>query len=173
MTMRACTVCKVEKPLTEFHKGRYHCKVCRCAKAKAYYGANAEAVKARARGWYHANIDQARARHRQHRKDNPKAHLKSHYKLRYGLTTEDVQAQVAAQGGNCAICIRSLVDIPERHVHVDHDHNTGAVRGVLCHWCNVRLGGIEANPGWLEAALAYKASGGVWQEGVQKWRQAA
>jgi hypothetical protein len=57
-----------------------------------------------------------------------------HLKRRYGLTSADVDAMVEAQGGVCLLCRERPAQ------HVDHDHLTGAVRGVLCSCCNQGLG---------------------------------
>lgn len=68
----------------------------------------------------------------------------------YGLSEAEYASMHARQGGVCALC-----DAPETALHpdgsvkplaVDHDHRTGAVRGLLCHRCNVRVG-------WLETLL--------------------
>jgi Recombination endonuclease VII len=60
-----------------------------------------------------------------------------------GITDADYQALLASQGGGCAIC-----DHPPRtrRLHVDHDHKTGKVRGLLCHRCN------RALPSWISLA---------------------
>ncbi|MBM3661163.1 MAG: hypothetical protein FJW95_16895 [Actinobacteria bacterium] len=58
-----------------------------------------------------------------------------------------------AQGGGCAICGR-----PEPEggsLHVDHDHETGAVRGLLCFRCNGALGNLDENVERLADAIAY------------------
>ena len=69
----------------------------------------------------------------------------------YGLSREDFNVMYHQQGGTCAIdtCDRKAV-------HVDHCHETGRVRGLLCAYCNVRLECVE-NPTWLEAAQEYLA----------------
>jgi hypothetical protein len=72
-----------------------------------------------------------------------------HLKQRYGLTSEDVAAMVAAQGGVCAICEVRPAE------HVDHDHDTGAVRGILCFTCNVGLGNFNDEPERLLLAYYY------------------
>jgi hypothetical protein len=59
-----------------------------------------------------------------------------HLRRRYGLTSADVEAMIEAQGGTCATCDGK----PE---HVDHDHLTGRVRGVLCFNCNQALGNVR------------------------------
>lgn len=70
-------------------------------------------------------------------------------KTRYGLTPSDVQAMLEKQGGACAICVLPLT----KH-HIDHCHTTGKVRGLLCHRCNTRLGGLDDKQ-WRDAALRY------------------
>jgi Recombination endonuclease VII len=91
---------------------------------------------------------------RQKFKHDPEArkrHYTSKYRHRkaraYGLTLEQYDALVVAHDGSCAICGRQ----PEQLV-VDHDHATGAVRGMLCHQCNLGLGLLERH---LEAAMRY------------------
>ena len=66
------------------------------------------------------------------------ADRKSHLKRKYGLTLEEYDAMLAAQGGVCAICRQPRPE--ERTLHVDHDHATGAIRGLLCFTCNNALG---------------------------------
>jgi hypothetical protein len=65
---------------------------------------------------------------------------------------EIYEATLAAQGGGCAICGESCPT--GRVLAVDHDHVTGAVRGLLCAPCNWGLSRAEL-PGWLDAARAY------------------
>lgn len=57
----------------------------------------------------------------------------------YGLTVEDYNRLFTQQEGKCAICGREQV-IEKRQLAVDHDHKTGAVRGLLCGKCNMTLG---------------------------------
>lgn len=68
---------------------------------------------------------------------------------------------LADQGNACAIC-RATDDglWPGRSLqrdgwHIDHDHETGEVRGVLCPNCNLMLGYARDNPSTLQAAIAY------------------
>jgi hypothetical protein len=56
---------------------------------------------------------------------------------------------LAAQGGVCAICRAAPAQ------HVDHDHETGAVRALLCFNCNGGLGQFKDNPTLLHAAAYY------------------
>jgi hypothetical protein len=70
---------------------------------------------------------------------------------RYRMTTEDLGNLLKAQDGKCAICGSHMV-----RVCIDHCHQTGAVRGLLCHACNIKLPAIE-NETYRTAALAYLA----------------
>ena len=88
-----------------------------------------------------------------------------HLKRRYGLTSADVEALVEAQGGRCAVC-------QERDPqHVDHDHGTGEVRGVLCSCCNQGLGSLRDRAQLLRAGAAYLERSG-WQSSVRVVREA-
>ena len=74
-----------------------------------------------------------------------------HFKARYGITVDDYDRLLGEQGGKCAVC----GDTPEHRLHVDHDHDTGRVRGLLCTWCNKGLGAFRDNPDKLLGAAAY------------------
>ncbi len=69
---------------------------------------------------------------------------------RYGLTLDQYEAMVVAQAGRCALCDRAPK--PGRCLAVDHDHNSGRVRGLLCQACNSMLGVFERSP---ERVLTY------------------
>ena len=71
-----------------------------------------------------------------------------HLRRRYGLTSADVEAMIEAQGGTCATCAAK----PE---HVDHDHATGKVRGVLCFNCNQALGNVRDDEMTLHRLARY------------------
>ena len=70
---------------------------------------------------------------------------------RYGLTVAGFHALAARQKGRCAGCNRQLEE--GRRTHVDHDHSTGKVRGLLCNGCNTALGFMRES-----AATAYQLS---------------
>jgi hypothetical protein len=72
-----------------------------------------------------------------------------HLKHRYGIGADEFDELVRQQGGVCAICGR---DEPE---HVDHSHDTGEVRGILCFNCNGGLGQFRDSIDALRAAAAY------------------
>lgn len=62
-------------------------------------------------------------------------------KQRYGITAEEFNEMYDDQEGCCAICFEPFVKRP----HVDHCHDTGKVRGLLCFQCNVKLAWFEMN----------------------------
>lgn len=76
---------------------------------------------------------------------------KQRLRKEYNLTLADYDAMLTAQGGVCAICNKP----PKKYrLSVDHSHTTGAVRGLLCVGCNVKLGAIE-NPTFMATAQTY------------------
>src|SRR4029079_10467296 len=93
------------------------------------------------------------ARQREYAESGKKkiADRKSHLKRNYGLTLAAFDELLASQGGGCAICGKPDVD------HVDHNHRTGAVRGILCFRCNVALGQFDDDEERVMAAAAYLA----------------
>jgi hypothetical protein len=70
---------------------------------------------------------------------------------KYGVTLEEVLALLAKQDGKCAICGKPIL----ARYHVDHDHGTGKVRGLLCFSCNGGLGSFSDNVDRLRSAIAY------------------
>ena len=75
-----------------------------------------------------------------------------HLKRRYGLGADDVEALLIAQGLSCLTC-RRPIDV--RTAHVDHDHRTGEVRGILCFACNAGMGQFGDDPQVLVRAARY------------------
>jgi hypothetical protein len=70
----------------------------------------------------------------------------------YGLTREAYQQLFEQQNGQCPVCEISLLDTI---VHIDHDHATGKVRGLLCQDCNFGLGRFHDKIDVLQAAIDY------------------
>lgn len=71
-------------------------------------------------------------------------------KKRFGITVEQYDALLRAQGGACHICgeVKSKMDL-------DHNHKTGKLRKFLCSPCNLLVGNIESNRDRLQAVLNY------------------
>jgi hypothetical protein len=71
----------------------------------------------------------------------------------YGITLEQYDEMLVAQGGVCAVCKREPRD--DISLHVDHDHATGVIRGLLCFRCNNSLGDLGDDPEVMQAAALY------------------
>ena len=76
-------------------------------------------------------------------------------KRKYGLTPESYADLLASQGNRCAICGKVFDLSVLRSVAIDHDHDTGAVRGALCPLCNVGIGAFGDDADRMEHAVSY------------------
>lgn len=73
-------------------------------------------------------------------------------KSRYGITVETYEKMLVDQGGVCAICKKACNT--GKRLSVDHDHDTGKVRGILCQRCNRGIGHFKSIED-LESAVSY------------------
>ena len=105
-----------------------------------------------------ATSDEIREREQKRRRDRYQREkhkwLDRARRNRYGVTREDYDRAYQAQHGCCAICGRHQSELP-RPLGVDHDHETGLIRGLLCDRCNVVLGRAQDSPRILLAAARY------------------
>ena len=77
-------------------------------------------------------------------------------KKNYGLSIEQYDRMLEDQKGKCAICAaKRPPDAPLSFFHVDHDHQTGVVRGLLCGPCNTGIGMLKDDPKVLRKAIKY------------------
>lgn len=89
------------------------------------------------------------------------AHKRWWLRKKYGITLERYEELRQSQGGGCAICGRTepigraSAVVDDVWLHVDHNHETGQVRGLLCTNCNHSLGGFGDDPAILRRAAAY------------------
>ena len=127
---KTCTVCGEVKPLEGFHR-----------QPTGPMGRHS---------WCKPCLNSA-ARASRIKNATPEQKRRWNLRSKYGLAPEDVDRMMAAQNGKCAICERVLT-----RPHIDHCHKTGAVRGLLCLPCNIKLHAIEDET-YLEAAQAYLA----------------
>lgn len=88
-----------------------------------------------------------------------------HLRRRYGVTSAQVDEMIEAQFGKCAVCQTAQAE------HVDHDHETGAVRGILCFNCNGALGHVRDRPDVLLAAIDYLRTHAPTKEKGRTWRK--
>ena len=77
-------------------------------------------------------------------------HKRSKLRLNYGLSIEEFDRMYDEQGGACAICGRTEVKLV-----VDHDHETGQYRKLLCNGCNHGLGRFKDSIALLMSAINY------------------
>lgn len=74
------------------------------------------------------------------------------------MTRTDYDVMLEKQGGGCAVC---GVRPPEgKSLAVDHNHETGAVRGILCDKCNQAIGSFKDSPALLRKAAEYLEASG-------------
>ena len=160
--MKTCSKCGVLKPLEDFYKmggmrdgHRNDCKACNLAAKAARHRANPTPARERAKAWNQDHPEQVKARRARYVADGRKqaSDRRSHLRRKYGITPEQYDEMLAAQGGGCAICGRP--PRPDISLHVDHDHATGAVRGLICFQHNNALGDFDDDPTLLAKAVAY------------------
>ena len=111
----------------------------------------------------YAQNPQVKARAIQWRRDNPERWAtlarRAQLKLKYGISPEQYDILFVAQGEAC-ICGRKS-GRHGRRLAVDHNHDTGGVRGLLCENCNQGLGLLKDNPTLLRALATYVERGGI------------
>lgn len=73
----------------------------------------------------------------------------------YGITPEDYDQLLDKQGGGCAICGDEPWTQKHGLLHVDHDHATSEIRGLLCFSCNVALGAFKDDTPRIARAISY------------------
>lgn len=145
--MKRCADCGQDLPLESFSKsGKYlrsYCKPCSNERSRRYGQANKARRNERLREWRRANPEAARA------KD-----LRARLMRKYNLTPEQVEAMAESQRGRCLLC-----DASSRDLVVDHCHDTGRVRGLLCRSCNTLVGQVELAPVILDRIGEYLRHG--------------
>lgn len=178
METKTCSICKIEKDKSNFHKRSERssgvasaCKECRQPKSRQYYEENkdnkilasckyqkenSERVLKNRRKWILINPDAVKRNSTNWRKNNPQKVRSSILKARYNLSLADYQELLLQQGGVCAICHR--VPNTNKNLVVDHDHITNQIRGLLCNSCNLALGLLKDNKETIKSALNYLGS---------------
>lgn len=110
------------------------------------------------RKWRAENKEKAQASVLKWRRANPEKQAvisrRANMSHRYGITTEQRDERFEAQGSCCAICSTTEPGT-KAGWHVDHNHTTGDVRGILCHGCNVGLGCFKEDPDAIQRAIDY------------------
>jgi len=183
--MKRCTKCGEEKPLEDFYvcrreKSGYssRCKTCESVRKKCMYAkrkANpplpviskkcSRCGKEKPASEFYTSMSTVSGLS-SHCKICVSVSSKDRYNLNktretslqrmYGITVEDYDTLLKEQSGKCAVCGS---ENPGRHdaknFAIDHDHDTGKIRGLLCQGCNIGIGHLDDDPERLEAAAAY------------------
>jgi hypothetical protein len=131
MITKTCIRCQIEKPIPKYHKDS--------GKKDGYHTTCKLCSCSRERKRYHAN--QVKDRNLKLRR-------------KYGISHNDYLELLEAQNGRCAIC-GTDVSGGKGAFHVDHCHNSGQIRGLLCHSCNVGLGHFNDQESLLLKAALY------------------
>jgi len=108
--------------------------------SRRYIAKNRDAMREKAREYRLKHPEKVAASHEKYTSGNPekvKAASFKHLLCRYGLTPEQYHELLRIQDDQCPIC---SADLNNKVSHVDHDHDTGLVRGIVCHHCNVGMG---------------------------------
>lgn len=144
--MRYCNKCQQTMPEEKFYATRNYCKDCQATYRKKYRAANPNYTK-------------------EYRRKNKEQMLNADLKWRYGVTLTTYNNMFEEQEGKCAICTRHQLEFTRR-LAVDHEHERGFIRGLLCDGCNRMVGLFEAGrlttfSELYEAIESYVSSEGV------------
>jgi len=149
MQAKFCSICKLEKSLLDFYflnKSKNIreacCKTCREKYRKIYVQKNKKSIKKKHRIIYLKNRKQILKEQKLFRKAHPTYQLNIHLKHKFGITLEQYNKMIEAQNGVCAICGSFEIEKNQygiKRLSVDHDHQTGKLRGLLCTNCNKGL----------------------------------
>lgn len=133
-----CSVCFMKDPPEGFMSRRTKiCKPCGRQYSAVYRKKHPARVKCSRKAW-----------------DRKNPHYKRMWAL--GVTHEQVERLRAQQKNRCAICAERMVGA--RNEHLDHDHASGQVRGLLCRLCNAGLGFFRDSSSLLHNASTYLAA---------------
>lgn len=160
---KVCKRCRENKPDSEYYPNPNRpgllaiCKECNVKRGNEWKARNRERVNEQQRQRverrrYTDDAERRAARRRiAHNCD---------LRRKYGITIDEFDALLAEQGGKCAICGAASPGARVKHFNVDHCHETGRVRGLLCFRCNGGLGSLGDTVEALERAIAYLKRGG-------------
>jgi hypothetical protein len=149
--IKICTKCSKDKPVAEFYKDprydtlRSWCKKCCNEHSHTWNKAHPERHIVATKKW---------------RENNPRKPVNARLLKEYGITLEEYERMLTEQNGKCAIC---GTETPRGigKFHVDHSHETGNVRGLLCNNCNTALGLFRDSTSIMQSAIEYLNVGGT------------
>ena len=143
MDTKQCSKCAKVLPHTDFYQrasgASLHsaCKSCERAMAKDWYERNRDKAKSSYQEWRAKNPDAVK----QYRTENRRKAYQQEVRRKYGVDADWFDKQMHAQGGKCLCCgVAFAWGDKFTTPHVDHCHDSNAVRGLLCNRCNSVLG---------------------------------
>jgi Recombination endonuclease VII len=135
------------------------CSACYVKKYAAEHADYRARSIARAAKWRADNPERSRAITTRYRgKLCPVKRADRNLRKKYGITIEQYEQMLAEQGGVCFLCNKPPAE--GKKLHVDHCHDSGKVRGLLCSQCNWYLGKIDSDPSLMERLFCYVELGG-------------
>lgn len=135
--MKKCSDCEEEKSFDDFYARARHKKY---PNTPAGYDTRCKPC--------------ARAERTRFVRNNPQKIRNTALKMAYGIDLSVYNKMFENQMGCCLICNQHQSDL-NKSLRVDHNHETGEVRGLLCSNCNVGIGMFKDNPKFLESAIKY------------------
>jgi hypothetical protein len=154
---KRCGHCKEVKPLSGFYKNQCRCKQCDAYKHSQYMKTDAgkKCKKEISRKYEQNNKLVCSERKRNYTKKHPDE-TKSYFLTKnYGITLGKYNLMLFTQNGLCAICRNLSKDKRKKYLCVDHDHQTGKNRGLLCSKCNIGVGQFNDSAENLRRAAEY------------------
>ena len=164
--MRCCPRCSLQKDESEFGKNKLrksgldtYCKQCRYEGNKVYRLANAEKVSSYRKNYYveHQEVEKTKMKDYREKKttstDARKQQRERRLKKDFGLSLEHYDELLQQQNNVCAIC--GNPNQTKGPLAVDHNHNTGKIRELLCIRCNMGLGAVNEDISILTAMIEY------------------
>lgn len=158
-----CSRCKITRKAEEFYKSVYtrsglqsECK--KCCRRRGQLPETKKQIRERVQQHRLNNKEKYLQREREYRKrrmatpEGRRSTRNSRLKSLYGITIEQYDLLLAMQEGVCAICQQPPKD---EWLHVDHCHNTGDIRGLLCALCNRILGVWKDSPQIAQRSVLY------------------
>jgi hypothetical protein len=137
--VKHCNGCSTSKDKSEFWKSQSLCIVCTKDRQKSRWNSR-----------------------------SPKKRLEQHLKYKYGVTHQEFISAWTDQSGKCSICFDELPDLMQyanrrRGYAIDHNHETGKFRGILCLRCNSLLGMAKESSRILASAIGYLEKNGSYE----------
>lgn len=108
--------------------------------------------------WYDYGVSSTKEQNAAYYAANRDRYRNQRYLKAYGITIEQYDALFFLQDGLCAICHRPESRVQQgraKRLHIDHDHRSGRVRGLLCAACNNGIGLLQDDPAVVASALDY------------------